>query len=57
VKKSAAKRSEMAKLRNEARRKLSPEEQIEKLDKKLGAGKGAVRERARLNKLILNEGA
>ena len=47
----------MAKLRNEARRKLSPEEQIEKLDKKLGAGKGAVRERARLNKLILNEGA
>jgi hypothetical protein len=38
--------------RQEARNKLTPAQQLAKLDALLGKGKGAKRERARLQKLI-----
>ena len=40
-----------AEVRQEERDKRSPAEQITKLDKKLGEGKGAKKERKRLEKL------
>ena len=36
--------------RKEARAKLSPQQQLERLDALLGEGEGAVKERARLEK-------
>lgn len=39
-----------AELREEARAKLSPQQQLERLDTLLGKGEGAVKERARLEK-------
>lgn len=46
------KRQDEAKGRNEARATLTPEQQIEALDNRLGVGVGAERERARLAKQI-----
>jgi|3_EtaG_2_1085321.scaffolds.fasta_scaffold00687_39 hypothetical protein len=41
-----------AELREEARANLSPQQQLERLDALLGEGKGAVKERARLEKQL-----
>jgi hypothetical protein len=43
-----------AELREEARANLSPQQQLERLDALLGEGKGAVKERARLEKKLRN---
>lgn len=45
-------RREDAKKRQDARNHRSPEQQLALLDSRLGAGKGAVRERARLQAMI-----
>lgn len=45
-------RREKAKYRQEERDKLSPREQLKELDKRLGKGVGAQKERARLQTLI-----
>jgi cell shape-determining protein MreC len=45
-------KNELAKKRQAERDERSPKEQLEKLDAKLGAGIGAKKERARLEKLI-----
>lgn len=45
-----------AKLREEARAQLTPQQQLDVLDGILGVGVGAARERAKLDKLI-NEAA
>ena len=47
-----AARKRKAVLRFEERAKRSPKEQLAFLDRQLGAGVGAVKERARLNALI-----
>jgi len=43
-------RRDAAELREEARAKLSPQQQLERLDALLGEGVGAVKERARLER-------
>lgn len=45
-------KQEAARLMLEARAKRSPEEQLKLLDKRLGQGKGAHKERSRLEKQI-----
>ena len=45
-------RRDAAELREEARAKLSPQQQLERLDTFLGEGEGAVKERARLEKQL-----
>ena len=45
-------RSEEAEVRREERAKRTPQQQIAVLDKKLGVGVGAKKERARLKKQI-----
>lgn len=45
-------RQRSAKERAEARAERSPQEQLAELDKRLGEGKGAVKERARLQKQL-----
>lgn len=52
MKRSKATRILDARKRNEERAKRTPKEQIARLDKMLGKGKGAKRERQRLSKLI-----
>jgi hypothetical protein len=52
--KSKKQRREEADLRTEAHLHRKPEEQIQILDKKLGKGVGAKKEREKLNKLISN---
>jgi len=42
--------------RQEARAKLTPQQQLKKLDDKFGEGKGATKERVRLLKLIQAQG-
>ncbi len=51
----ARKRAEEAVERQSERELRTPEEQIKKLDTLLGFGKGALKERARLNKQILKK--
>jgi hypothetical protein len=46
------KRQDEADKRAEKRSKLTPKQQLNRLDKKLGKGKGAIRERARLVKQL-----
>lgn len=46
-----------AKERNEARAALTDQQQLDRLDKILGAGVGAKKERARLAKRISSEGS
>lgn len=45
-------RQRSAQERAEARAERSPQEQLAELDKRLGEGKGAVKERARLQKQL-----
>lgn len=45
-------RREAALERQEAYSKLTPQQKLKKLDAKLGSGVGAIRERAKLHKLI-----
>lgn len=49
-------RRESAKERREAREDRSPKEQLDHLDRILGKGKGAAKERAKLLKLIKSGG-
>ena len=45
-------RRKVAEMRQEARNNRSPEQQLALLDSRLGAGRGAGRERARLQAMI-----
>lgn len=50
------KRRKEAKVRAEQRSLLTPQQQLERLDKRLGAGVGAKKERERLNKQLAAKG-
>ena len=52
MKRSRHERREEAKARQEERNQRTPQQQIQHLDKILGKGKGATKERARLAKMM-----
>lgn len=52
MRKSKLEKQQQADQRNSARSKRSSQDQISRLDSKFGVGLGAVKERARLQKLI-----
>ena len=53
--KRKAYRIEDGKKRDEATAKLSPKQRLDRLDLRLGKGEGAVKERARLQKMLMAE--